>query len=103
MKPPIGKREYRVYMKIDTRLPGAEIVNLNGPAFGVDSRDALANAIGQVYASFEVFQDTDRVPVNGIRDPRPLVFPVAAIEVVPTAEELLAEAAPVVKTVRARR
>lgn len=84
MKPLVGKREYHVYMEIDTRLPGAERVKMNGPAYGVDARDALASAIGQVYASFDEYCDE-----NNRRDPRPLIFPIAATEVVPTHAELL--------------
>lgn len=97
MKPPIGKREYHVYMEIDTRLPGAERVKMNGPAYGVDARDALASAIDQVYGSFSIY-----CSIEG-KQPRPLIFPVAATEVVPTLDELRALAEPTVTTVKARR
>lgn len=84
-----NQREYFVYLRIDVRMEGAEPVTIKGPNYGFDARDALANAIGQVYGSFDVYC-ADKRPVNSIKDPRPLIFPVAVTEVVPTAEELLA-------------
>lgn len=85
----------RVYvMKGNVLAPESEPVFLHGPSYGIDGRDALARAASQVMASWAV---------SGDKEYRPLVFPIAVTEIVPTRDELMAGIAAAEAAERARK